>query len=234
MLKEVFSSAYLFLRKNVSVFFLFWLLLLCLDLIAYFTQINYGLTEETSHYLEMGYQVFLVFYSVCLLHLMNSLKESRNLSIFKLIGESLLLTPGFILQTIFFLIAAILGTVLLVVPGVYIVFAFYFSPILAVIYPDYQGKIFFLSRELFHLKWKEGVVIILVTTLVPLIPDGIIWLMTGALKSSLTPFFAPIEGALFIGSELVAFCFLYPLVKEHRLALSKKAEEKSKLEVEPK
>jgi len=223
LLKEVLSSAYLFLKKNLSVFVLFWFILLCFDLIAYFSQVYYGRTEETSHYLEMAYQVFLVFYSVCLFHRMNSLKESISLSIFKLIGESLLLTPGFILQTIFFLIAAVLGTVLLVIPGIYVVFAFYFSPILAVIYPDYQGKIFFLSRELFLLKWKEGVVIILVTTLVPLIPDGIVWLMTGALKSPMTPFFAPIEGALFIGSELIAFCFLYPLVKEHRLGLSKKA-----------
>lgn len=216
MLKDLIYSTKALIKEHFNVFVIFWILLLILDLLNYFAQFNYGYSEESSRYIEMSYQLLLVFYSVCFFHKVSSIEQGRFFSLSRLMGESLLLTPGFILQTIFFLITFTLGTVLLIVPGVCALFIFYFAPILAVIYPDYNGRIFILSKNIFMDNWKSAVVVILFTTILPLIPDGIVWFSSGALKSPLTPFFAPIDGALFIFCETMLLCFLFPILKQYR------------------
>jgi hypothetical protein len=204
------------IKSYWGFFILFWAILLGLDLSNYFMHLQIGGGEESARTIEIVYQLILVFFTVCFFHGLNLIALKEKKSFMKIFGESILLTPGFILQSIFFAIAVVLGSALLILPGVYVLFTFYIAPVLAVIYPDYKGRVFMLARELSLTRIKATVAVVLFTAIVPLIPDGLIWLSSGSLKSPATPFIAPFDGALFLFCETVVFTFVYELVSEHR------------------
>lgn len=222
------------IKENLFFFFIFWAILLFLDLSNYFLHLQAGPSEENARTVEIIYQVILIYFSVCFFHGLNrwvlsrsqdlgqdfipsSLQNSPNkVNVLQLLGESFLLTPGFILQSLFFAFSLVLGSALLVLPGLYVLFVFYFAPVVAVLYPDYQGKIFMLARELALVDIKLTVATVLFTGLIPLIPEGMIWALTGSLRSKATPFIAPFDGLLFLFCEALVFVYVFKLVSQHR------------------
>lgn len=215
-IKEQLKTTYQFIKAHWTYFLIFWFVLLALDLTNYFFHVQAGASEENARVVEIIFQLLLVYLSVCFFHGLNLLRLEGRAPFFKVIGEGLLLTPGFVLQSIFFALALVTGAALLVVPGLYVLFVFYFAPVVSVLYPDYKGKIFMLARELTLPHIKAAMLVILFTGILPLIPEGLIWLTTGALKSKATPFIAPLDGALFLFCEAVVFSFIFELVATHR------------------
>lgn len=215
LIKEL-KNTFAHVLEHWKFFLVCWLLLISLDLSNYFFHLQAGGSEENARTIEIIFQLILVYFSVCFFHGLNLQALGQKLGFFKVVGEAILLTPGFVLQSIFFALSVVVGAALLVLPGFYALFVFYFAPVVAVIYPDYQGKVFLLTRELTLEKPKKAIGIIIFTGLIPLIPEGLIWLSTGALKSKATPFIAPLDGMLFLFCEALVFRFVFELVAAHR------------------
>lgn len=215
-MKQLIGHSKNLISQNISFFFVAWLILLSLDLASYFIQNSWGHDQELGRLIEIGYQLLLVYLSVCFFHALGLLNRGEGIRTGTLLGEGLLLTPGFVLHSILFGLIFLLGVVLLVLPGLYAFVMYYFNPLLAVIYPDYKGKIFSLGPQLIRPHWQQAVGVILFSGLLPFIPEGAVYFSTGALKSWLTPILAPLDGALYIFCETVAFEFVYRLVQGHR------------------
>lgn len=215
-IKEVLHQSIELIKKHKSFFILCWVVLLAMDLSSFFAQRHFSYGPEAGRWIEISYQLILVYLSVCFFHTLSFLEKEQKVSPLTILGEGLLLTPGFVLQSIFFGLALLIGSALLVIPGLFVFVLFYFNPLLAVVYPDYQGKTFLLGPELIKPHWKLAIGIILLSGLFPLLPEGGVWLATGSLKSWLTPLLAPLDGALYIICETSAYQFLYKLVEKHR------------------
>lgn len=210
------------MKGHFPFFILCWLILLGMDLASYFIQKEFFYDPEAGRWIEITYQLILVYLSVCFFHTLSFLEREEKVRPLTIFGEAILLLPGFVLQSLFLGLAFLIGSFLLVVPGFYALVVLYFNPIIAVIYPDYQGKTFTLGPELVRPHWKIAIALILFTGLLPFATEGISWLVMGSVKSWLTPFLAPLDGGLYILCEAVIFQFVYQLVSEHRQSMSSK------------
>jgi hypothetical protein len=215
-IKEILGQSVELFRKHKAFFFMCQLVLLSMDLSSFFFQKQFSYDPEVGRWIEVGYQLILVYMSVCFFHTLSFLERDEKVGALTILGEGLLLTPGFVLQSIFFGLTLLAGSLLLVIPGLIAFVLLYFNPLLAVVYPDYEGKTFLLGPELIRPHWKVAIGIILLSGLFPFLPEGGIWLATGSLKSWLTPLLAPLDGALYIFCETVAYQFIYTLVLKHR------------------
>lgn len=215
-IKEVLCQSIELFKRHKAFFLMCWVILLSMDLTSFFIQKNFSYDPEAGRWIEVTYQLVLVYMSVCFFHTLSFLEREEKVSPLRVLGEGFLLAPGFVLQSIFFGISLLIASLLLVIPGLFAFVLLYFNPLLAVVYPDYEGKTFFLGPELIKPHWKVAVGVILFSGLFPFLPEGGIWLATGALKSWLTPIVAPLDGALYIFCETVAYQFIYTLVLRHR------------------
>lgn len=215
-LRDIIGQSIELFRRHKAFFIMCQVILLAMDLTSFFAQKYFSYEPEAGRWIEISYQLILVYMSVCFFHTLSFLEREEKVGPLRVFGEGLLLTPGFVLQSIFFGLALLVGSALLVVPGLVAFVLLYFNPLLAVVYPDYKGKTFLLGPELIKPHWKVAIGVILFSGLFPFLPEGGVWLATGSLKSWLTPLLAPLDGALYIFCETVAYQFIYALVVKHR------------------
>ena len=211
-----FEQAVTFVKENLPLFGFFVSLIVIQDILSLILQeyfISYG---NTSRLTEIGFQVLLVWTTVYFFHRINCILTQREVSQWGIFGESFLLLPGYILQSIFWILSALVGLCLLVVPGIYWGFVFYLAPGIAVIYPDYSGTTFTLSREMAKENIWATILIILVTSIVPFVPEALLFYFTGTLKGSFSFYYSPIGAVLYLFFELILFFFIYEKVQAHR------------------
>lgn len=213
---EIFQRAGLSLRKNLSLIFAFLFFYLVLDLSNFYLQTQVFYTEEQSRIVEICFQLSLVLFTVIFYHLLNLRRMELSHSLGKILLEGLLLSPGYILQTLFFVLTFLVGGLLLIIPGLYAFLVFYFAPVVSVIYPDFKGSIFLHTREMVSSYIPTTGAMILFTGLVPFIPDGIVFLLTGNMKNILMAVISPIDGFTYLFCQLMIFEFVYFLVHNDR------------------
>jgi len=228
-ISRAFSRAKEFVSGHKGSIALFWIILVFADALNYFFQSQIGQrSAENSRVIEIFFQLFILFYSVVFIHFISNKFHRRRIGFLALTGESLMLSPGYLLQAILYVITVMISLCLLVLPGIYCGIRFYFAPLLSVLYPGYKGRTFMLSHELSRGQEFTALVIILITAIVPFIPDGIGLLLTGELKSIWSLWLAPFDGLLFLfGELLVVFYVLGLLEKSFPQDFTQPVEEKS-------
>ncbi len=214
--KKHFSEAIHFIKSEYYLFGFFCALLVIQDTIHLNLQSSFLADSGSSQVAEIISQVLLVWTTVYFFHRINCLLQKRVVSHWAIFGESFLLLPGYILQSILWMLSFLVGICLLVVPGLYSAFAFYLAPGLSVLYPDYSGTTFKLSRELAHENFGATVLIVLVTSIIPFLPEGLLYFYTGTLKGPWSLYYSPIGSALYFFFELILFFFIYDKVIRHR------------------
>ena len=205
-----------FIKKNRAIFICFVLFLFIQDLINFYIQNNFNIIMQNAHWVEMFFQFLLLYTSVFFIHVVNCNILERKASVLKLFGESILLLPGYILQSIFWLLSSLLGLCLLVIPGIYIGVTFYMAPMLSVLYPDYSGTTFLLARELSQENLKATFMLVIVTSFIPFIPEGLLFFLTGNVKSIWSLIYSPIGAGVYLFFELVFLLFVLEKIQRHR------------------
>lgn len=222
MSREELKLSILFKRsfddvKSLPLFFgFYWVILFVLDILNFTLQTQWVQSEEASRFLEIGYQLFVVLVTVSFFHAMNLIRNENKFGVGKIFLETLLLVPGFILQSIFFALAVGLGTLLLIAPGLFALVVFYFAPIFSVLYPDYEGKLFLHTREMVQPHFFLTLTVLLVSGIIPFLPDGIIWLLTGNLKSVVAAIASPLDAGVYLFCQLLVFNFAFELIERDR------------------
>jgi|GEM_PF-2961052 len=214
-----FHEAVDFLINNKRAFFTFCFVLFGMDVLSYIFQTSFVNGEEESRVVEIIFQVGLLYFTVVLLHYLALCHQKEKKAFGPLLINSLLLTPGYFLQVLLLFVAVTLGGFLLILPGIYAFIAFYFAPVLAVVYPDYRGKVFLLSRELFAYdlsSFIQTLFAILIGGILPFIPEVTLWVSTGQMKSIWSLIFAPIDGFIYVFFNVFIFYFVWQRVENHR------------------
>lgn len=211
-----FSRSKAFAQSHKGAMLVFWFTLIFADFLNYFlqSQVARGQAEE-SRLFEICFQLFILYFSVVFIHFVSNRYHARRISVLKLFGESLLLSPGYLLQAILLVILVLLSLCLLVIPGIFCGITFYIAPLLSVLYPGYEGKTFLLSHELSKGRLLEFGVVIILTAILPFIPDGVGLVLTGELNSIWSLWLAPFDGLLFLMSELLVVFFVLGLLEIH-------------------
>ncbi len=203
-----------FTQVNKGVMTLFCVVLIFADAVNYFLQSQVAQGVDQSRFFEMIFQLFILFYSVVLIHFISNWYHQRRLSFFKLVGESLLLSPGYLLQAILYVLTTLVSLCLLIIPGIYCGVSFYMAPILSVLYPSYSGKTFMLSYELSKGRFFNFLLVILLTVILSFIPDGLGLLLSGKLNSIYSLWLSPFGALLFVVSELIIVFFVLKLLED--------------------
>lgn len=203
-------------KESIPSLLVFLFFYLVLDLTNFFLQTQVFYSEQESRIVEICYQLCLVLFTVIYYHSLNLKKMELQHSVSKILLEGVFLSPGFILQTLFFVLTVMIGGLLLVLPGLYAFLVFYFSPVVSVLYPDYEGKIFLHTRELVSNHLPTTGLMILFTGLVPFIPDGLIFLLTGNMKNILMAAISPLDGVTYLFCQMMIFEFVFSLVSYDR------------------
>ncbi|MBC97245.1 MAG: hypothetical protein CME63_05815 [Halobacteriovoraceae bacterium] len=213
---QYFNRAVDFIKIEWKVFLFFILLLFVEDLFNFYLQNQVIGNPESSRYIEIYFQVLLLWTNVFYIHSIHSIKINREVSKWRIFGESFLLLPGFILQSILWFLSFVLGLCLLVIPGIYTGIIFYMAPILSVLYPDYRGTTFLLAKKFSSQNFKNTAFLIILTSFIPFIPEGLLFFLTGTMKSIWSLLYSPFGGALYFFFELIFILYVYEFVKEDR------------------
>lgn len=214
-----FHEAVDFLSNNKKIFFTFCFVLFGMDVLSYIFQTSFVEGEEESRIVEIVFQIGLLYFTVVLLHYLALFHQKEKESLGTILLNSLLLSPGYFLQVLLLFVAVTLGGLLLVLPGIYAFVAFYFAPVLAVVYPDYRGKVFLLSRDLFAYNLNSFVTTffaILIGGILPFIPEVTLWVSTGEMKSIWSLIFAPLDGFIYVFFNVFIFYYVWQRVQNHR------------------
>ncbi len=204
-----------FLKQEKKLLVFFWALFSGVSLFSFWYR--QGMSEQEAQMVQVVFELMLVFFNVFFLHSLNLKKQGITFSGGKIVGEGVLLTFGFFLQTVFWFLATLVGSLLLLIPGLMALVVFYLAPMLAVIYPDYRGKIFFLSKELFWPRFLQTLILIVVFGgIVPFFPSLIHLGLTGQMESSASYLLIPISSFLYLYCEGCLFEYAYSLVEDHR------------------
>lgn len=212
---EHFKECLPFLLKEKALLIKFWLVFSFFGLFSFWYR--QGMNENEAQMTQVAFELILVFVNVFFLHALNLRKQGLSFGAGKIIGEGILLTFGFILQTVFWFLATLIGGLLLVVPGILAMVVFYLAPMIAVIYPDYQGKIFFLTKDLFwpHF-FKTFILVFIFGGLIPFMPSLVHLGVTGQMESQLSYGLIPLSSFLYLLSEGCLFEYAFAHVSNHR------------------
>ncbi|GEM_PF-4637737 len=203
--------------NNIPFIAFFWVSSSALMLISF--SMRQGMNEAQAQVNQVIFELIVLFLNILFLHGLNCRKQDIELGVGKLLFEGALLTPGYILQTIFWILSVLLGATLLVVPGIVAAIIFYFSPVVAVIFPDYKGKVFSLSKEFFWPSFGRTAAIIISVALVTYFPMILHLGLTGQMESSWSWLLIPLNYFLYFTLEVCLFEYVYGFVKEKREAL---------------
>ncbi len=211
-----FKRATSYVRDHKLSFISFILFLIIQDLANFALSQEFATHGADPRLLEVAFQLFFLWSSVYFYHTVSCVASKRKVSWASILGESILLFPGYILQSILWTLSLLAGLFLLIIPGVYSGVVFYMAPMISVLYPDYSGTTFTLSREFAHHNLKVTFAIVLTTSLIPFIPEGLLFFITGSLKSIWGLIYSPIGGGLYLFCELVFLFFVLDKVEAHR------------------
>jgi len=219
ILKQNSARALTYIKNHKLSFSLFVLFLFVQDIANYFVHDYFSGQDMDSRLVEAFFQLFFLWSAVFFFHSVDCQETKREVSYSKIGTESLLLFPGFLLQSILWTISFILGLAFFLVPGIYMGIVFYMAPMLSVLYPDYSGQTFMLSREFSHQDLKVTFILVVVMSFIPFIPEALLFLMTGHLKSIWGLIYSPIGAALYLFCELIFLYFVREKVEAHRKLL---------------
>lgn len=217
-LAEIFQRSVSQVKGNIPQYLVFLFFFLVLDISNYYLQTQVFYTEEASRMVEICFQLLLVLYTVIFYHSLNLKRLNLDHSMGQLLVEGLFLSPGFVLQTLFLILATLVGGVLLIIPGIYAFFVFYYAPVFSVLYPDYEGKLFFHTREICRERLGLTISMILITGILPFLPDGFIFLLTGSMKNILMAVASPVDGTFYLFFQTMIFEYVFELVHRDRLS----------------
>lgn len=212
----MFKEALKTLKRHSFLLISYLIFYVVVSILGYFFEDNLSLSEHDIIIKEGIVGLIVTLSLVCLYHFLNCEKLNLKKSKKEVLGESLLLFPGSILQTILLLLVTILGIVLLVLPGVYAFLIFYFSPWIYVLYPDYKGNILLLTKKLVSVEIGKLLKIMALVILFILLPEFLFDIFSFKIKGVSRIVFLVLEGVLFIFFNLVVFEYLFKLVSEHR------------------
>ena len=184
---------------------LFWVVLTSLSLANFYFQKNIFHGEEMSRYGEIVHQLIQVLIIVCFMRGLHFFEEEQRLSFGDVLKDGLFLTPGYILQSIFFLLLFLVGLCLFILPGFYVGVMFFMAPIFAVLYPDYEGTLFTHTRKMVQPHWKLVLSVGLFSSLIPLIPTLLGFLYTRDFDSPFMAYLSPIDSGLFLFCQIFLF-----------------------------
>ncbi|MCR9205541.1 MAG: hypothetical protein NXH75_13240, partial [Halobacteriovoraceae bacterium] len=114
---DIFNRSLKSFKEGIPSLLLFLFFYLVLDLTNFFLQTQVFYTEEKSRVVEICYQLSLVLFTVIYYHFLNLRKMELQHNMSKVLLEGLFLSPGFVLQTLFFVLTVMIGGLLLVLPG---------------------------------------------------------------------------------------------------------------------
>ncbi len=205
-----------YIKNHKGTFISFVVFLFVQDFINFSIQDQIALSGNDPRFVEIGFQFFFLWSSVFFFHMANCQTLKREVPFIKVMGESILLLPGYILQSILWTLSFVIGLALLVLPGIYCGIVFYLAPMISILYPDYSGTTFTLAREFAHEDLKSTALIVILTGLIPFIPEGLLFLLTGSLKSIWGLIYSPLGGAVYLFCELIFLFFVFEKVEAHR------------------
>lgn len=216
ILKLNSALALTYVKNHKVSFTLFVLFLFVQDIANYFVHDYLSIHELDSRLVEGLFQLFFLWSAVFFFHSVDCQESRRDVSYLKIAIESLLLFPGFLLQSIFWMISFVLGLAFLVVPGIYAGIVFYMAPMISVLYPDYSGRTFMLSREFAHQDLLAAFVLVVVTSFIPFIPEALLFFVTGTLKSIWGLIYSPLGAGVYLFCELIFLYFVREKVEAQR------------------
>lgn len=216
IVKFNFNRAVSFVQAHLGMFIAFTVFLFIQDLINFALSQQFSEMGSDPRWIEGGFQFFFLWSSAYFYHIVNCTITKREVNWVRALGESLLLFPGYILQSIFWTLCFVGGLLLFVIPGIYCGVAFYMAPMISILYPDYSGTTFTLSRNFAHQDLKATFAIVLFTSLTPFIPEGLLFFLTGSLKSVWGLIYSPIGGGLYLFCELIFLFFVWDKIEAHR------------------
>jgi len=222
ILKLNSAKAFTYIKNHKVSFTVFIFFLFVQDIANYFVHNFFAVQEMDSRLIEASFQLFFLWSVVFFFHYVDCQEAKREASYWKIGIESWLLFPGFLLQSILWTLSFILGLAFLLVPGIYMGIVFYMAPMISVLYPDYPGQTFMLSREFSHQDLRGAFILVVVTSFIPFIPEALLFLITGILKSVLGLIYSPIGAAVYLFCELIFFYFVREKVEAHRKLLGQK------------